>query len=1066
MRIGILGPVELHDARGQLRIGGPKDRLLLVRLALSARRMVTADALIEGLWAHGERPEDPANALQVKVSRLRKVIGPARLETRSPGYVLQVDDADVDAIAFRQLAEAGRAARRQGAQEEALAAFNRALALWRGPALRDVSDDYVVETERMRLEEERVDVIEERIETELAMGRHGAVLSDLQARVREHPLRERLWAQLMTALYREGRQADALQAFADVRGTLVEQLGVEPGPELTELQRRILAHDPDLFRPADAQPAIRPVPGEPSRGNVREPRTSFVGRDTELAMVASQLERVRLLTLTGPGGVGKSRIAVETGRRLPDRFPNGVWITDLTDARDFEGVVNAMAAAAGVRDVDDPLLAVGTTVGLIERLTARFSRGDTLLILDHCEHVLPAAADAVEAFLGSCPSIRVLAASREPLRVEGEFELRVAPLSAPDAVALFVDRARALRPSFSLLGDDGSIVTGICRRLDNIPLAVELAAARVKVLPLDQIASRLEDRFGLLVSGTRRPRRQQALRATVDWSYDLLTAEERVAFEQLSVFKGGGSYEAVEELCAVDGLDRSDVLDVISRLVDKSMLIADVRSNEPARYSMLETLRQYGLEKLAESGRLDDVRARHARIFLRRAEAAEPSLRGPEQAPWLTAVQLDEENYLAALDWAIATGAVELGLRLGIALGWYWYLAGRQREARRRLAALLRHSEAPPALRARALGVAGLLAEGVHDLADALTLTEEALTLATGAGHDFVLAMVTAQRGQVLGRVGRTQPAFDALHSAISAFVALDARWEIGASKLALGYNHLREGDLEAAEREIAAAHERFDVVGDRWSSIRSLIGLASVAEAARGPDAARSYMVKAVSVARNAGLDDVAHQLNELLAGADATEHDDGGDEPGASWALTPDARPVACNRLGIQARQRGELDLARTFHGEALAWYQRIEWLGGTAVARAGLAGVACAEGDADASHALYEQALGDAVASGDGHALAVVLEGVAAVAARLSDGARAGLLLGAANAIRDRDALPRAPADQHDVDRIRERVEGPVFAEAMRRGEGSSRAVAVGGAHAVLAAAAARAAAPARS
>ena len=1045
MRIRILGPLEVEDERGRFGVRGPKDRLLLARLALSAGRIVTADALIESLWAHGDPPEDPSNALQVKISRLRKTIGADRLRTCPPGYVLEVDEMAVDALAFRRLVDVARRARQDGHHDDALAGLNRALGLWRGPPLPDVDEDFTVETERARLLDERVDALEEWIEVELELGRHGAVLGDLQGMVREHPLRERLWAQLMTALYREGRQADALQAFAEVRSSLVEQLGIEPGPELRTLQSRILAHDPDLFRGATPE-RTGAVVAEPRRGNLREPRTSFVGRDRELTDMAVELGRRRLLTLTGPGGVGKTRLAIEAGLQARERFPNGVWIADLTDAHHYEGVVNVVAVAAEVRDIDDPLLTVGTGASLIDRVTARFSVDRTLLILDHCEHVLPAAAEAVEAFLSRCDSTTVLAASREPLNVEGECELRVAPLSEPDAIALFVDRARALRPSFTVDDRERPVVESICRRLDHIPLALELAAARVKVLPLDQIDSRLDDRFALLASRMHRADRRQTLRATVDWSYDVLAADERMAFEQLAVFKGGGSYDAAEELCVAAGLDRDDFLDVMSRLVDKSMLIADVGREEPARYSMLETLREYGLEKLAETGELEQARERHARVFLRRAEEADPHLRGPDQERWLAAVQRDEDNHLAALDWAIAGGAIELGLRLGIALGWYWYLAGRPNEGRRRLVELVRHDDAPAALRARAMGVAGLLAERVHDLPAAFALTGQAMDIAAGAGDDFVLGMVTAQRGQVLGRVGRTRAAFETLDDAISIFTAIGAEWELAAVSLAVGYNHLREGDLGTAEREIGSALEGFGRVGDRWSSIRSLTALAGVAEAGRGRERARGYMAQALSLAQSAGFGEVTRRLEELIAGAEPNQAD-ADESPGAtSWPVTPDARPVASNNLGFRARQEGDLELARSLHEQALAWYRTIEWLGGTAVALAGLAAVAYAQGDHEQAEDLYRHALDDAEASGDGHGLAVVLEGVAALAIRSGEGPRGALLLGAANAVRVHDAIQRTQVEQRDDDRIHDVAAAMLgrgrFWEAIREGQQVSR------------------------
>ena len=1051
MRLRLLGPLELHGDRGPLRLGGRKDRLLLVRLALAPGRVVPRDALIESLWGRGERPEDPANALQVKISRLRKLIGRDRVLTRAPGYVLDIDESDIDVLMFRQLVDTGRRASRQGAHDDALAAFTRALALWRGPALLDVAEDEAVDIERMRLEDERVDAIEERVETELALGRHGAVLGELQALVREHPLRERLRAQLMIALYREGRQAEALGVFADARRVLVEEVGLEPGPELASLQRQILAHDPALHvadGPAEHPPAAVP---QPTPGNVREPRTSFVGRVKELERITAELERTRILTLTGPGGVGKTRLALEAARRLTGRSVRAAWVADVSHAEDLGGVIEAVSAAVGLRHVGHPLTATLPGIAQVDRIVASFVEGDVLLVLDNCEHVLPAVAEVVEILLARCPpSTHVLVTSRAPLGVEGEREIRVPPLARSDAKALFVDRARAARAAFAPTEDESAAVDDICRQLDCMPLALELAAARVKVLPLDQIAARLVDRLDLLVARSTRPRRHQTLRATVDWSYELLSEDERIVFELLSIFKGGASYEAIEALCGEAGIEPAAVLDLVSRLVDKSILQADLDAGS-WRYSMLTMLRSYGAEKLDESGRGPAARRAHAALFARLAESAEPLLKGPEQAAALERLQRDEDNHLAALDWAIANGESELGLRHGISLWWYWYLAGKPHEGRRRLVALARDSDAPAALRARALGTAGHLAERLHQLDEALALTEEAVALAELTDDAYVRASAVGHRGQVLGRLGRARAACEGLRESIAGFTELGATWEAALVQLTLGYNHLRNEELDAARNAFHAALDQFDAAGDRWCSIRLLTALAAVAEVSRDREAAGRYVRRAVAIARGAGLEGVARRLDAIAADRGSADAEAG---PGV---VTPDAQPLACNRLGQQARRRGDLALARALHSEALAWYRAMEWPGGTAVARAGLAAVAHAEHDLRQSAFLYGQALDDAFASGDAQALAVVLESLAAAAVASDAPERAGLLVGAANAIRAGGALPRTAAQRREADRVAEAAAAAVgrarFQEDVARGERAYREIVLDAAGAAI-------------
>jgi predicted ATPase/DNA-binding SARP family transcriptional activator len=647
--IRVLGPVEAVAGDRAVALGGPRQRALLALLAV-AGGAVSADRLVDELW-RGQPPAGAETTLRSYVSRLRAALGRDTVASASAGYALTLERECLDAYRFERLLAQGREDLSRGAA--GLAAERR------GPALGGVGEVAALTAEALRLAELRLACVEERVEAELALGRHDALVAELQALVEREPLRERLRRQLALALYRSGRQADALDALRRARRDLDEQLGLEPGHELRELERAILRQE--LTEPAPAA----------ARHNLPAPTSSFVGRERELSDLAGGLRRHRLVTLTGMGGSGKTRLALELAARQAGVWADGVWLVDLTAVHDAGLVAAAAASAVGA---DGPEL-------LIEHLRTR----ELLLVLDNCEHLVDACAALVELVLPACANVRVLATSRLPLGVTGELDYALDPLEEDEAVRLFVERATAVRRD---LQPDES-VAAICRALDGLPLAIELAAARAKALSAAEIAQRLDDRLRFLRAWQRVvDPRHRTLETTMDWSYELLGEGERTLLRRLSVFAGGATLEAVAEVCADRDRERADEL--LARLVDWSLVRAE--RGEPTRHRLLETVRQYAAAKLAEDPDAEAVRCRHARYFLRVAEAANlsvESLGRGRQEPGL--VLAEQHNVRAALDWA-ADADVELALRIMLSLENFW-ITQAPGEGERRFADLLARAD-------------------------------------------------------------------------------------------------------------------------------------------------------------------------------------------------------------------------------------------------------------------------------------------------------------------------------------------------------------------------------------
>ncbi|HTN81774.1 MAG TPA: BTAD domain-containing putative transcriptional regulator, partial [Acidimicrobiales bacterium] len=575
MQVRLLGALEaVGDGGTPLSVQGAKTRALLALLALGGGRVVPTDQLIEALW-QDDPPAGVANSLQRLVSKLRKSLGSGDVVVmRPPGYALAVEADDVDVHRLDRLVSEARASVERGDLDAGLRAFAEAESLWRGAPLADFTYEEFAQPHIARLQEVRISLIEERVDVDLALAHHQRLVSELEVLVVEHPLRERLRGQLMLALYRAGRQADALRVFQEGRTALAEELGLDPGPELRQLEAAILTQDPALDASRSARAVVADEPRR-KRSNLRPALTPLVGREDELAELDSLVAGHRLVTLVGPGGAGKTRLATEIARL--DAGNRDVVMVELAAVGNAEGVPAAIAVAFELRDPD---------VDSLPRVRELVGDRDLLLVVDNCEHLVAASAHAVGTLLEGCDVLRVVATSREALRVPGEVVWVVPPLRTDDGATLFLARAAAAASGFEVDDARVEVVRDICVRLDGLPLAIELAAARSSAFTVSQIAERLDDRFRLLSGGARTAMaRQQTLRAVVDWSYDLLFDDERRVFERLSVFPGGCTIDAAEAVCSSDDLDAADVADAVAGLVGKSLLVVD-RSGPEARYNM------------------------------------------------------------------------------------------------------------------------------------------------------------------------------------------------------------------------------------------------------------------------------------------------------------------------------------------------------------------------------------------------------------------------------------------------------------------------------------------------
>ncbi|HEX6361198.1 BTAD domain-containing putative transcriptional regulator [Actinophytocola sp.] len=824
MRVAMLGPLSVRAEDGSpVEVTGARLRTLLILLALDPGHVVSTARLVDGVWGE-EPPAEAANALQALVSRLRRT--GLTVESRPTGYHLALDPDDVDVHRFERLAAHGRATLATDPVTTS-ATLREALALWRGPALADAATTAFAQAPIARLNELRLAATGDRIEAELEHS--SGLVPELEALVAEYPLHERFAGLLMKALARTGRVADALAVYARTKTALADELGADPSADLAALHL-------DLLRGQHA------TQGDRQRTNLRSGLTSFVGRDEDLARVTAMVDESRLVTLTGPGGSGKTRLATEAGRALVDRLPDGVWFVELASVGDGADVAPAVLTALGMRAqvLASSSRAIGEPVEApLDRLAAALSHRALLLVMDNCEHLIGAAAVVADRLLGECPRLRILATSREPLGITGETLWPVDPLTLPpadanpptaltfSAVRLLADRALAVRPGFTVDEKTTPSVVHICRALDGMPLAIELAAARLRTMSLDQLATRLGDRFRLLTGGSRMALpRHQTLRAVVDWSWDLLDDGERTLLRRLAIFAGGATLEAVEQVCAGPDLAAERVLDLLTALVDKSLVLV-----VGDRYRLLETIKAYGRERLDEAGETERVLDAFIDWFSRLAATAEPHLRRAEQLEWLAVLEADHDNLHAAVRAAIATGAAVPAARLLANAGWYWWLHGHKTEGAELAAEVVAMTgEVPPADRALALGLAAMLAiDGIYDQQRAIMWFTEAVELVESEGvRDHPLLRMILALNDVLQTYGRPT---DSLRMYLSDVLFTDEDpWVLGVARVMRAHASLNAGQLHAeAEDDFRVGLAAFRSIGERWGMSFSLCSLADL---------------------------------------------------------------------------------------------------------------------------------------------------------------------------------------------------------------------------------------------
>jgi predicted ATPase/DNA-binding SARP family transcriptional activator len=851
----ILGPLEVRAQGELLALSGAKRRALLALLLVRPNEVVSTDRLIDELWGE-QPPETAANTLQAHISHLRKTLhvhldeqdAPV-LVTEPPGYALRVSPETIDAYRFERLVREADAARQRGASGDASRLLSEALALWRGQALADVPGLRLAHPELARLEELRRQALEDRVERELERGRHAEVLSQLEALVREHPLSESLRGQLMLALYRSGRQADALAAYQEARRVLTEELGLEPGPELRELHGSILRQDPSITTPA-RDDTEAPLPSF---------LTAFVGREREVEEVAGLVRSgVRLLTITGLGGIGKTRLAVEAARSLAPDFPDGLAHVQLAAIADPGLVAPTIAQALGEGGLAAP-----------DALADYVRTRRLLLVLDNFEQV--AVAAPLLPRLLEAQGLAILVTSRSVLHLSGEREYAVPALPLAEAVALFTDRAKSVNPSYRVENDEDGPVEELCARLEGLPLAIELAAARTKLLTPAAMLERLADRLDLLAEGPRdAPERHRALRTTLDWSYELLTPQQQHVFAHLGVFVGGCSIEAAEAVCGA----RPALLHDLTAVIDESL--ARQEPSPQPRVTLLETVREYALERLRSLGVKEEARRRHADYFIDFAEAAEAASTGPDEATWYRLLELEHDNLRSALSFVRERGDVDLELRLSVALWRFWQVHGHLDEGSNALAAALASNpDGDPMLRARALNGAGVLAGEQGDFEAAGSFFESSLELARRLGDHVRIAGALANLGNLAlfsGDLSRARRLYEESLEECELGGAVTTELVVRES---LGLVALDEGDLERAivllEKSAAlAASEQDERI--RASSTRAL----AAALLERGEhEQARSYLAESLTLARRFGeLNGIAYCF-DTFAGLAAAEGD-----------------------------------------------------------------------------------------------------------------------------------------------------------------------------------------------
>ncbi|WP_433663702.1 BTAD domain-containing putative transcriptional regulator [Nocardia sp. CA-128927] len=818
MQIGILGPFEIRTDDGALAdVPGARLRGLLIALALEPGHAVPKATLIDWIWGENP-PADAANALQRLASRLRKVLPAGVVEGQTDGYRLRVEPDAVDAVRFERLV----AQARNDEDPQGVRRLREALALWRGAAMQDIGlqDSAAFDTAVARLEGLRLTAMEDRFDAEIGLGHGAELVTELSDLVAAHPVRERLVAALIRALVATGRDTEALLAYERMRETLADELGVDPSPELSALHVALLRGE--LGRREENRTT-----------NLRAELASYVGKDADVAAVRELIAEHRLTTLIGPGGSGKTRLSTETARTMLGDLPDGVWVVELAAIgadgdKVVEGGANNVAQATlAALKLRDALLGESADAEPTDRVIAALRERSMLLILDNCEHVIESAATFAHRVLGECRRLRILATSREPLGITGEALWPVLPLVLPaedadpaeieaaPAVRLLRDRASAVRKDLGTDASTLSTMVRVCRALDGMPLAIELAAARLRTMSLDQLAHRLDDRFRLLTGGSRTALpRHKTLRAVVDWSWELLTDAERMVLRRLAVFSGGASLEAAERVCVGDEVEQDEVHELLTALVEKSLLV--VVGDDAPRYRMLGTIKEYAEQRLAEAGESDLARHAHLAYFTELTETAEPHLRRAEQLEWLATLEAEHDNIAAAMRGALAAREASQAMRLAAGAGWYWWLGGHKVEGNELImAAVALPGEVADETRAwvYALVVQFVSAGQQSDGARAAEWIHRAYEISQRSPNQHPALGLVAPLERMLTEPGTVLSAWEPLLDDNDPWVRALARLQLGKMRIQLGQGG-RDADtyLELALTEFRAIGERFGI--------------------------------------------------------------------------------------------------------------------------------------------------------------------------------------------------------------------------------------------------------------
>ncbi|MGJ7909191.1 AfsR/SARP family transcriptional regulator [Actinopolyspora sp. H202] len=958
MLLVMLGPFRVYDDGGdQVELGGNRVRTLLARLALDLNHGVPARTLIDDLWTDAV-PGDATNALHTLIARTRRALRATtglRLSSEGLGYALRADPEQVDLHRFERLVTSGRGALRRNLPAEAVEDLRAALKLWRGDPLIDFRDLPFAEATVPRLERLGRAALTERIEAELLLGDRAGLVEELALLTDRHPLDEPLAELRLRALRAAGRRAEAVNAYEQLREELAERLGTEPGERLREMHLALLregsggaATSPGTAptspgtaptTPGTAGGVEREPPGaDPGAGGGTVPSgaalprrlSNFVGREAELERLDSALRDARLVTLFGPGGSGKTRLSVEGASRIADLR---VLFVELASVRDDQELATAVSTGMGVRQA--PRLNHGHPADPLSRLVEALGSEPTLLILDNCEHLVTRAAELTERLLTLAPELRMLTTSKEPLALPGEKLLPVGPLEVPDnveaaaaspAVRLFVQRATAARHDFELTVSNTADVMEICRELDGMPLAIELAAARVRSMSPRMLAERLDDRFRLLSRGNRAAMsRHRTLRAVVEWSWELLTEPERILARRMSVFVGSARPESVSEVCSDTESVAVDTDELLADLVDKSLVEA-VEQGTVMRYRMLETVRVFCSEQLAVADEAETLGRRHAEHFLAFAEAAAPRIHSREQLTWLACLDVEHDNTTRALHWALANSDADVGIRLAAALNWYWSMSMRHTELTERMRGVAALSGPAPAESRAVVELVSRLYEDSYGWSERLGAAVEKLR-DTGAMSRYVYL------GLLEPMVWLLTERLDEMAESLRRAAEHPDPWPNAAAHYTRAMLAGRRGETSEGEEHAERAVAAFQTIGDRWGMAQAIGSTADFHSLRGDHESAVERLTESVRV------------LRELRSPAE----------------LVPQLARVGMHRvrMGDLSGARAELDEASRLAGTTPSSHRVTVIYGWMELARA--------EGEIESAHRLVRDAEADLVALG---------------------------------------------------------------------------------------------------